>query len=240
MIKIDSDFRRAKKYADEGLNIVVVDVLRATSTIIVALSNNVKRIIPCETISEALEYKNKRNIILAGERGGIKITGFDHTNSPAEIAKVDLKNKTLILTTSSGTKLIKACVRAPSLLIGSTINAKAVAHTMSKIKGDWAVLGARSKNQFRPEDKVGCALISLYYLKFTGEKVTAPFRNFIKKYSHTPDFHIRNSLSAKQLSRIGYSTDVDFIIANRDRFSIVPTLYLNNKKKELFIADWRE
>lgn len=90
---------------------VIIDVFRASSTILACLHKNVKKIIPVETVEEAWSLKHEhRSWILVGERNAKKIFGFDYGNSPATIITLDLLDETIILTTSSGTKgLIHAC-----------------------------------------------------------------------------------------------------------------------------------
>ena len=102
---------------------IMVDALRASTTITLAL-NNFKRIIPCFTPEEALDLKEKIGGTLAGERNGKQIEGFDIGNSPCALK--DLKNSedTLILTTSNGTRILENM--ASKVLVGSMVNAEAV------------------------------------------------------------------------------------------------------------------
>lgn len=104
-IIIDFDPSSAKKYVTNKYNIVVVDVLRATSTIIVALSQGARKIIPCVEIEEAEYYQKSAQAVLVGERKAEKVPGFDYTNSPFELSKVNLIDKIIAITTSTGTSL---------------------------------------------------------------------------------------------------------------------------------------
>ena len=85
---------------------IMVDVLRASTTMTIAL-DNFDEIIPCFTPEEAFELKNKTCGVIAGERGGAKIEGFDIGNSPNEIKAFKSDSETLILTTSNGTRILK-------------------------------------------------------------------------------------------------------------------------------------
>ncbi|HHW17561.1 MAG TPA: 2-phosphosulfolactate phosphatase [Firmicutes bacterium] len=92
-----------------GSTAVVIDVLRATSSMAQALSSGCERIIPAKSEEEALALKkNFPEALLCGERRGRKISGFDLGNSPAEYVSSSVKGKVLIMTTSNGTRTIAA------------------------------------------------------------------------------------------------------------------------------------
>ena len=113
---------------------VVFDVLRATSTMTVALANGAKEILPCEKIEEAIAAREADpGLILAGERGGKRITSklshsfdFDLGNSPREMKHEAVFGKRIATTTTNGTRAIKACKGAQQVLIGSFLNMSAL------------------------------------------------------------------------------------------------------------------
>ena len=107
---------------------VMVDVLRASTTITVAL-DNFNQIIAVKDKEKAIELAGKHQAVLAGEREGAKIEGFDTGNSPVEIK--NFSGKCLVLTTSNGTRILEGM--NAKALIGSFINAKAVAKAASEI-----------------------------------------------------------------------------------------------------------
>ena len=127
---------------------VVFDVLRATSTIVTALHNGAKAIIPVSEISEALAFKNSefgiRNsefILLGGERDGVKIraaqTGgadFDLGNSPREYTPEKVRGKTIVSTTTNGTRALRACAGAKTVLAGSFLNLGATAEFINRLQ----------------------------------------------------------------------------------------------------------
>lgn len=111
---------------------VVFDILRATSTFVTALQNDAKEIIPVSEISEALAIKkNWPAILLGGERNGIKIQAdgidFDFGNSPREYAKEKVAGKTIVSTTTNGTRAFRAVANAKIVLAGSFLNLDATA-----------------------------------------------------------------------------------------------------------------
>ena len=120
------------KFADpealDGGTVVVIDVLRATTTIVYALAAGAKTIIPCGEIDEARSVAarflpNER--ILGGERGGAKIEGFDLGNSPEEYTPERVRGKTVVFTTTNGTRALLHAKRARQILLGAFVNATA-------------------------------------------------------------------------------------------------------------------
>src|SRR5476649_2263063 len=104
-----------------GTVCVVFDVLRATSTFATALHNGAKEIISVAEISEALEIKKARpEVLLGGERDGVKICAngidFDLGNSPREYTPEKVRGKTIVSTTTNGTRALRACVGAKIIL----------------------------------------------------------------------------------------------------------------------------
>jgi 2-phosphosulfolactate phosphatase len=112
----------------------VFDVLRATSSMLAALSNGAEKIIPVSEIPEALALKSKHpDYLLAGERDGMRITAdvsggveFDFGNSPREFLPERVKGRILVMTTTNGTRAIRACASARATLIGAFLNLRAV------------------------------------------------------------------------------------------------------------------
>jgi 2-phosphosulfolactate phosphatase len=115
---------------------VVFDILRATTSMITALANGAESIIPIQEISEAVELKRQRSeLLLAGERDGVRIrsnlTGgidFDLGNSPREFTSERVQGRTIVMTTTNGTRALRACASARNVLIGSFLNLRATAN----------------------------------------------------------------------------------------------------------------
>jgi len=113
---------------------VVFDVLRATTSMVTALANGAQAIIPVREISEALAIRQQRpDVLLAGEREGLRIcaelTGgveFDLGNSPREYTAQKVQGKTIVMTTTNGTRALRACAGARAVLIGCFLNLRAI------------------------------------------------------------------------------------------------------------------
>ncbi len=107
---------------------VVIDVFRAFSTACYLIAAGVEKIIPVLHVEEALRLKERfPEAILLGERNEKKVPGFDFGNSPTHIHDKDFRGKTVIMTTSSGTKGLMSAVDAEEILSGSFVNAGAIA-----------------------------------------------------------------------------------------------------------------
>lgn len=106
---------------------VVIDVFRASNTIMACLASGANSIIPVGEIDDARKLKKENSThLLLGERGGIMIEGFDYGNSPVEVSKMNLKTKTVILTTSAGSQGIVYSDKADEIIIGSFANSQAI------------------------------------------------------------------------------------------------------------------
>ena len=117
---------------------VVFDILRATSSMITALANGATAIVPVAEISEALALRRDQpGILLAGERDGVRIpshlTGgisFDLGNSPREFTKQKVRDRTIAMTTTNGTRALRSCARAWAAFIGSFLNLRATSELL--------------------------------------------------------------------------------------------------------------
>ncbi len=112
-----------------GGTAVIIDILRASSTIITALANGAVAVAPCGSPEDAKGIRSQRlegTTLLGGERGGIKIDGFDYGNSPAEYSRDHVEGKLLAFTTTNGTKALLASRNAQTILIGAFLNRAAI------------------------------------------------------------------------------------------------------------------
>jgi 2-phosphosulfolactate phosphatase len=125
-----ADFDALKRRNLDDATCVVFDVFRATSSMLAALANGAAAIIPVAEISEALAIRKREpNVLLAGERDGVRIradlTGgmdFDLGNSPREFTKDRVAGKTVVMSTTNGTRALRACAHARTVLIASFLN----------------------------------------------------------------------------------------------------------------------
>lgn len=135
--------------------IVVVDVLRATSTIVTALSNGAKGVIPVEDMGEAsriAQSVDSSNILLCGEKDGVKIEGYDLGNSPFEYTRERVDGRLLILNTTNGTKAIKKSNQSSELYIASFLNLDAVVQRLREVEGKIVIVCSGWKGRLSLED----------------------------------------------------------------------------------------
>ncbi|MDX1964158.1 MAG: 2-phosphosulfolactate phosphatase [Pirellulales bacterium] len=141
--------------------VVVLDILRASTTITAALDNGASRVIPCLEVADAQKTAATLpagTALLGGERGGLPIAGFDVGNSPAEYIPTRVRDKTVVFTTTNGTLAMSACRLASEVLVGSFVNLTAVADRLAAIKGKRPIhlLCAGTRGRITRED-VLCA-----------------------------------------------------------------------------------
>lgn len=141
-----------QKFNSETI-VVVIDIFRATSTFCVALSQGASSILPLATIEETLEYKNKPDFVIAGERNGYKLDGFELSNSPFDfIDNPKLKDKNIAFTTTNGTQAIALVKDDAQVVIGSFLNISSIAKWLCEQQKDTLLLCAGWKNLINYED----------------------------------------------------------------------------------------
>ena len=114
---------------------VVVDVLRATSVMVQALASGVEAIVPCVEVDEAFRERDRRppgSVVLGGERQGLPIDGFDLGNSPGDYTPEVCRGKTLVMTTTNGTRAILASLDAERVLVASFSNLRETASALRR------------------------------------------------------------------------------------------------------------
>jgi 2-phosphosulfolactate phosphatase len=108
---------------------VVIDVLRATTTIVYALAAGARQVIPCLTVEDARRAAQEQvgqSVVLGGERQGIRIEGFDLGNSPGEYSAATVGGRTVVFTTTNGTRAMLRCRHASQVLLAAFANRSAV------------------------------------------------------------------------------------------------------------------
>jgi 2-phosphosulfolactate phosphatase len=117
-----------------GGTVVMIDVLRASTTIIEALANGAREVIPCLEIEDARRVAAelpRDEVRLGGERGGLTIEGFDLGNSPAEYTAEAVGGRTVVFTTTNGTRAMMQCRQATRVLIGAFVNRTALVRALA-------------------------------------------------------------------------------------------------------------
>jgi 2-phosphosulfolactate phosphatase len=134
--------------------VVIIDILRATSTISTALFNGAKQIIPVDSVAECIKLGKQMDVITAGERDGKIAEGLQYGNTPFQYSSEFIKGKTLVLTTTNGTKVLHMALaaNAKGIITGSFCNISAVADYLSAQNKNVILACAAWKNRINIED----------------------------------------------------------------------------------------
>ena len=220
---------------------VVIDVLRATTTIIHALAAGAKEVVPLLEVEEAQELARKLapSAVLGGERGGKRIAGFDLGNSPLEYTPVIVGGKTLVFTTTNGTRAMLRCRQARRILIAGFVNFSAVCRELAEEDVIEIVCAGTDGHVTREDTLLAGAIVedsrSLrsggLFCNDQAEIAADAWRTAVGTLSGRNPLAaaLRESRGGRNLIEIGQENDID-IAAQIDRFDIVP---------ELDIAAWR-
>ena len=202
---------------------VVIDVLRATSTIITALANGADFVIPVDDISTARNLKIKNpDYVIAGERGGLKVEGFDLGNSPLEFSELNIFKKSIILTTTNGTRAItKAKGIAKEVFVAAFLNAERTSEKLKKHKSI-AIVCAGNDGKPSYEDTQVAGLIIAHLIKRREYRLSDSSLVALKLWEtlKIPDFSGSHS---QKLCELGFNRDIDWC-KQVDLFPIVAQL----------------
>jgi 2-phosphosulfolactate phosphatase len=225
--------KNGENAVERGDVVVVIDVLRCTSSIITALAHGAKSIIPVRTVKEARKiYRDNPNYILAGERKGLKPKGFTLGNSPLAFTKNLVEGKKIVITTTSGTVALSNVKGSRWVLIGAMLNAKYVAEAAYMLsekedRGISLVLSG-SRGTFSLEDFLGAGAIIDTLPKVQIERDDAAYAAFLA-FNNAKDSLIatlQDGVHGRNLQRLGFGKDVVFC-SQLNRYKIVPHLKNN-------------
>ncbi len=216
-----------------GKLVVIIDVLRASSTIVTALANGCSGsgfipIFSPEQAKEEAQQFAKERVLLGGEREGKKIEGFDLGNSPREYKREVVKDKTIIFSTTNGVKTLEIIKDARRIIIGSFLNLQAVCNYCTNYQGDISIICAGRDGQFSLED-AACAGMIINSLRdvFPGglQEVDANLtaQLLYEKFGNNILETLRKSQHGRYLESIGLSEDLKFC-SQLDFYHIVPIL----------------
>ena len=233
------DAQRAGGENERNIVCVVIDVLRATTNIAVILENGCSAIYPCASPEMAHELAEKlrlrhgpEKIILGGEQDGEPIEGFDGGNSPLEYTRRRISGKTLILSTSNGTKTLSAVQRCGEIFTTAFVNMTATAERVASIlheNPNQSLLIACSGREgaYCEEDTVGAGMLlqilsrNLEKLEFSDTaRAALHVANGAEKNLEKMLFH---SWWGRHLSSLGLDEDISFC-AQKDITRVVPKL----------------
>lgn len=218
---------------------VVFDVLRATTSMVTALANGAEAIIPVSEISEALAiHKKQPGVLLGGERDGVRIRAaqaggvdFDFGNSPREYMAEKVRGKTIVSTTTNGTRALRSCAHAKMILACTFANLNATAEFVAKLKVDELLLiCAGTYEEAAYEDTLAAgALCDLLWPRFASGDVADSAQIarqvFLSAKGDLPGAVQIHSKNARRLLAMReLSDDVEFCL-RRDTNKIVAQMF---------------
>lgn len=214
---------------------VIIDVLRASTTILSALQNGASTVQLVVTVEEALKLKEKiPTAVLGGERGGVRPTGFDLGNSPLEYSEKQIKNRELVLTTTNGTLTADKAREADNIYIGCFRNLLAVVSAIMHNGKDVILFCAGNDGRFSSDDALCAGLMireveqlypnvqlsdSAIFVKqvvYSMENFTNISKDFILKF-------MRNTYHGRRLINLGFEEDISFC-SELSRVNLLPRM----------------
>lgn len=212
---IDVSIGIPKKLGDAA---VVIDVFRSSTTIVTALDNGAKYIIPTKTVIEARRLKSRlsrrESVLLAGERMGITPRGFDMNISPQLMRREIVDGKVLIYTSTNLTRALLSCKSAKHIIIGGLTNAKAVAEYLDKLNPRHVTLvacGLVVKKEVNMEDVIGAGAI---IDKLQSETKLTDLAMLALLAYQNPRWRkfVKEGMIAGYLGKLGFSEDIKYCL----------------------------
>jgi 2-phosphosulfolactate phosphatase len=248
-----AEFEALKKRDLRKTLCVVFDVLRATSSMVTALARGAVGIIPVQELDEALSIRRREpDVLLAGERDGVRITSdltgsiaFDLGNSPREFTSETVKGKTIVMTTTNGTRGLRACAAAQTVLAGSFLNLTATAEFIRRANpSNVVVVCSGTFEEAAHEDTLAAGALCdlLYDQGFEGaDSALMALRLFQLERADLPAAIAQSRNARRLLSRPPLRDDVAFCL-QRDEFPLIAELGKDGmvRKKARVERKWAE
>lgn len=194
--------------------VVVIDVFRATSTICSAIGHGAKAVIPVGSVEKCQKIGKSLGAITAGERGGKVIEGLQMGNSPLEYTSEVIQGKTLVLTTTNGTRLMQLVKDAEEIVIGSFLNLEAIVHYLKNKNKDVILACSGWQDQFNLEDTLFAGAV-IHALKSDFECVddtsfmAESLFNRVGDYTSLQDY-LKKATHYHRLVNLGAEADLEY------------------------------
>jgi 2-phosphosulfolactate phosphatase len=212
--------------------VIVLDVLRSTSTILEALTAGAAAVVPVESVEQAVakaQEMGRDAAVLCGERDCLPIPGFHLGNSPLEFTAARVAGKTLVMTTTNGTRALLAGQTGARCLVGSLLNAGAAAQAAHAAGGDVLILCAGREGRFALEDALCAGMIANRILdaadgprpRLNDGAVTA--RLLAKRHGRALAHALRRSAAGRRLVELDRAAEVEYC-ARLDLHARVPVV----------------
>lgn len=213
-----------------GCTAVVIDILRAGTTICHALAAGAARVVPCLTIEEAIALRDgSGKVLLGGERGGVQIEGFDLSNSPRDYTPEVVGGVTIGFTTTNGTKALHRCADAELVLIGAFVNLTSVVACLREAGRSVQLVCAGTDGVVTSEDVLFAGAVvdalceSNANVELANDSARLALDFYRRNSQNEAQFRqaLLDSQGGRNLQRLGYETDIDRA-GTRNLFDFVP------------------
>ena len=209
--------------------VVVIDVLRATSTMVEALANDARGITAVATTEEAVRIAQnigRDGALLTGERKCVRIEGFDLGNSPLEFTAERVAGRQLIMTTTNGTAALAAVTASRRVLIASLLNVDAVARELAVDDESITLVCAGREGRFALEDAICAGTLALRLYRRLGRRrnwsdAALAAAQLARRYLPSVERTLRRTAAGRQLMELGLGADVTYC-AQLDHYDVVP------------------
>ena len=207
-----------------GTVVVVIDILRASSSITTGIAHGVKAIRPVDSLAECRELKLQGHFG-AAERGGKKVGGFDFGNSPFSFMNPELEDKNIAMTTTNGTLALKKSKGALQVIIGSFLNYSALLTYLERLPCDLLLLCAGWKGNPNLEDTLfaGAIIQGLKQMFEYDSDVPLMAANLYKNARADMKSALEGSSHVSRLLDIGLEKDINFCL-KFDEYKVIPVL----------------
>ena len=160
----------------------------------------------------AIVRNSKEEFMLGGERDALKIEGFNYSNSSLEYTRDTIEGKTLVMTTTNGTKAIKGCVGASSILIGAMLNAKSIARRLVELNKDVVIVNAGTYGEFSIDDFLCSGYIIDCVIKLVETELSdiAITSHYIYKNNEDIFSFIKYASHYKRITELGLTADLEY------------------------------
>lgn len=194
--------------------VVVIDIFRATSSICYGIDNGVEAIIPVATIESCESYRHT-DYLLAAERNGEVVEGFDFGNSPFAYSSEKVNGKTVVLTTTNGTHAINESRNARKIVIGSFFNLTYLCNWLKTQPFDLLLLCAGWKNKFNLEDTLfaGAVVHQLNQDSYQIDDSAIAAEDLYIAGKNDLNEYLKKTSHSERLKKLGIEEDIRFCLS---------------------------
>ena len=213
-------------YNVEEYIVVIVDIFRATSSICYGIENGAEAIIPVAEVDECIAYRDKETgYMLAAERNGEVVEGFDFGNSPFSYTKEKIAGKTIVLTTTNGTHALHLSRSAKKVVIGSFLNLTSLCNWLKIQNENILLVCAGWKNNFNLEDTLfsGAVVGQLQSGSYKTDDPAIAANDLYLQGKHDLNAYLAKTSHSERLKKLGIEADIAFCL-NVDITTAIPIL----------------